>query len=178
MVELQPSKLAMRVRSPPPALIDVRRVQVDEWEALRDTRLRALAGSPDAFGTTHAEAVARPEQWWRDWTERSAAGSGQAMFLAWEGSEPVGIAGAYWEESYYVVVSMWTDPRRRGRGIGRRLLDAAVAFADGAEIVLSVTDGNDAARRLYERYGFVATGATEPLRSNSALLIHELRLAR
>jgi ribosomal protein S18 acetylase RimI-like enzyme len=178
MVELQPSKLAMRVRSPPPALTDVRRVQVDEWEALRDMRLRALADSPDAFGSTHAEAVARPEQWWRDWTERSAAGAAQAMFLAWDGGEPVGIAGAYREGSSYIVVSMWTVPQRRGHGIGRSLLDAAVAFAGDEEIVLSVTEGNDAARHLYESSGFVATGATEPLRSNTALLIHELRLAR
>jgi ribosomal protein S18 acetylase RimI-like enzyme len=159
-------------------LIDVRRVQIDEWEALRDMRLRALADSPDAFGSTHAEAVARPERWWRDWTERSAAGAAQAMFLAWDAGEPVGIAGVFREESSYIVISMWTVPERRGRGVGRSLLDAAVAFAGDEEIVLSVTEGNDAARRLYESYGFVPTGATEPLRSNTALLIHELRLAR
>ena len=73
---------------------------------------------------------------------------------------------------------MWTSPPHRGAGIGRALLDAAVAFAGGADVVLSVTDGNDAARRLYERYGFVATGYTEPLRSNAALQIRELRLAK
>jgi ribosomal protein S18 acetylase RimI-like enzyme len=41
---------------------------------------------------------------------------------------------------------------------------------------LSVTDGNDGARRLYERYGFADTGVAEPLRSNSALTIRELEL--
>ena len=153
-------------------------MRVDEWQALRGMRLRALADAPDAFGTTHAEALARPEQWWRDWTERSAAGAAQAMFLAWDVGEPVGIAGAYSEESSYQVVSMWTDPLRRGLGIGRALLDAAVAFAGDREILLSVTEGNAAARRLYESYGFVATGVTEPLRSNTALHIHELRLQR
>ena len=73
---------------------------------------------------------------------------------------------------------MWTEPRQRGRGIGLALLEAAVAYCGEHEIRLSVTDGNDAARRLYERAGFVATGFTEPLRSNEALGMHEFRLAR
>src|SRR6266404_4343892 len=99
MVELQPSKLITRVRFPPPALIEVRRVEADEWEALRDTRLRALADAPDAFGTTYTEALARPEQWWRDWAQSSADGPAQAMFLAWDGDRPVGIVGAFREEA-------------------------------------------------------------------------------
>jgi ribosomal protein S18 acetylase RimI-like enzyme len=41
-----------------------------------------------------------------------------------------------------------------------------------------VTETNVAARALYERYGFVATGFTEPLRSNPSLLIHEFALRR
>ena len=73
-------------------LVEVRRVRADEWEALRETRLRALADAPDAFGTTHAEARAHPEQWWRDRAERTAAGDAQAMFLAWDGDRAVGIA--------------------------------------------------------------------------------------
>ena len=92
--------------------------------------------------------------------------------------EPVGIAGAFQTDGRYHVISMWTSPRRRGTGVGRALLEAAVAFAGDADVLLSVTDGNDAARHLYESYGFVATGVTEPLRSNAALQISELRLAR
>jgi ribosomal protein S18 acetylase RimI-like enzyme len=157
---------------------EVRRVRPDEWHELRDTRLRALADAPDAFGTTHAEALLRPEEWWRGWALDSSAGADQAMFLAWSDCAAVGIAGVFHEGSYYQVISMWTDPRERGRGVGRALLDAAVVFAGEAEVRLSVTDGNEAARRQYERYGFVATGFTEPLRSNLALQIHELRLQR
>jgi len=153
-------------------------VRPDEWRELRDVRLRALAEAPDAFGTTHSEALARPNDWWRGWAERSASDAGQAMFLAREGDDVVGIAGVFGDRSRFDVISMWTDPAHRGKGIGAALLRAAVAFAGDAPVFLSVTEGNDDARRLYERHGFVPTGSVEPLRSNSRLSILELRLVR
>ena len=157
--------------------MDVRRVRADEWNVLREVRLRALAESPEAFATTFEEARARPEQWWRIWAERSAESSGQAMFLAWDGA-PAGIVGAVAEQGRFRLISMWVDPPARGRGVGRVLLEAAVAFAGEAQIVLSVTDGNEAVGRLYELCGFIETGFAEPLRSGSKLLVRELRLER
>jgi ribosomal protein S18 acetylase RimI-like enzyme len=158
--------------------IEIRRVRADEWEALRDTRLAALAASPDAFATTHAEAAVRPDDWWREWARESAEGGDQAMFLAWHGREPVGIAGAFRKAGRVYVISMWTSPDARSRGIGRALLDATVAFAGECEVRLSVTETNTAARRFYERYGFEPTGATEPLREGATLLAYELALRR
>jgi ribosomal protein S18 acetylase RimI-like enzyme len=140
--------------------------------------LRALADAPDAFATTHAEASVRSEQWWRDWAHRSSEGADQAMFLAWREGEPIGIAGAFRTDGRIDVISMWTVPAERGHGVGRALLDAAVGFAGDREVRLSVTETNVGARRFYERYGFVPTGFTEPLRSSSSLLIHELVLRR
>ena len=157
--------------------MDVRRVRDDEWETLRDVRLRALADAPDAFATTHAEAAARPDQWWRDWAAASAAGDSQAMYLAWVDGQPVGIAGVFGDGRRFDVISMWTDPATRGRGVASALLEAAIAFAGDAPVFLSVTETNETARRLYERRGFVSTGITEPLRSNPELTIHELELA-
>src|SRR5689334_16669244 len=120
----------------------------DEWEALRDIRLRALADAPDAFGTTHAEAVARPDVSWRDWAEKSAESDSQAMVIAWEGRDARGLAGVFaTEDGAWQVISMWVEPAARGNGMGRALLDAVVAWArehDAARAIkLSVTDGND-----------------------------------
>lgn len=130
---------------------EIRRLRADEWDVLRKVRLSALAESPDAFATTWEEASARPEGWWREWAERSASGAEQAMFLAWDGGSPVGIVGAFRDEGDCHVISMWVDPGARGRGLGLSLLEAAVRFAGGSEVVLRVEDGNAAARRLYER---------------------------
>jgi len=161
--------------------VEIRRVTSGDWQALRDVRLRALDDAPDAFGTTHAEAVARAEQWWREWAQKSAESDAQAMVLAWDGDAAVGIAGVFaTDDGAWQVISMWVEPAARGGGVGRALLDAVVAWArehdGGRAIRLSVTDGNDAARHLYERYGFVDTGVQEPLRSNSTLTIRELEL--
>jgi ribosomal protein S18 acetylase RimI-like enzyme len=47
-------------------------------------------------------------------------------------------------------------PRGRGRGAGSALLTAILAGA--GDVSLSVEDGNDRARGMYERAGFVAVG--------------------
>ncbi|HWE82926.1 MAG TPA: GNAT family N-acetyltransferase [Gaiellaceae bacterium] len=154
--------------------MEVRRVRAEEWEALRSIRLRALADAPDAFATTFESASARPEQWWRDWAIRSAESAEQAMFLAWDGA-PVGIGGVFADDGDWMVIAMWSAPEARERGVGRAIVEAAVAFASGHDVFLWVTDGNDAARRLYESCGFTDTGALEPLRPGSTLRVRELR---
>ena len=62
------------------------------------------------------------------------------------------------------LYSLAVDPRFRGRGVGRRLvcslLDAAASLGV-KRIFLEVAEENEAARRLYERLGFV-TVATLP----------------
>ena len=147
-----------------------------DWQALREVRLRALADAPDAFGTVQSEALARPDEWWRDWAERSAIESraGDVPRLGRRTRRSGSRADLRRRRAVHVI-SMWTDPARRGAGSGAALLDAAVAFAGDADVFLSVTEDNDAARRLYERYGFVATGLAEPL-GRTGLPIHELRL--
>jgi RimJ/RimL family protein N-acetyltransferase len=74
---------------------------------------------------------------------------------------------------------MWVAPSARGRGLGRELAEAVVGWARdrGFErLRLGVTAEAPAALRLYERLGFVRTGAARPLRSDSSLCEHELEL--
>lgn len=59
------------------------------------------------------------------------------------------------------VGNVAVHPAARGRGIGARLLDAALAEAGrrGADVVfLEVRESNDTARRLYASRGFVEVG--------------------
>jgi GNAT superfamily N-acetyltransferase len=146
--------------------MEVRRVRPEEWQALRDVRLRALEEAPDAFATRFADARERPDDWWTDWAARSAEGDGQAMFLAWDGAAPVGIVGTFVAENgRRWLIAMWTDPGARGRGVGRALIEAVASFArsaDSRELFLQVIEGNDSAASLYRLCGFEDVGPGEP----------------
>ena len=146
--------------------IAVRHVDGTDWEAWRDVRLRALQDAPDAFGSTlECELAFTPE----DWTDR-LAGDGAAV-LGYAGEAPVAMGAAWpYEEGKAMLVAMWTDPAWRGRGLATRVLDTLVQWrAHGRRPDVWVTDGNPEARRVYERYGFVATGEQAPLREGSSL---------
>jgi ribosomal protein S18 acetylase RimI-like enzyme len=71
------------------------------------------------------------------------------------------------------VWGMWVAPEARGRGIGRRLINAAIEFAadGGAErLTLWVVDDNEAARAVYASAGFRKTDTTQPLPSHPDLI--------
>ena len=129
----------------------VRRAAPGDEGAVRALRIAAMTDSPEAFGSTAERERGRTTE---DWTAMVASGE---MFLLEDGPIPVGLAGLH--EGH--LVSMWVAPEARGQGGGDRLVEAVVADADGAELHLWVTDGNDRARRLYERHGFELTGRRE-----------------
>jgi ribosomal protein S18 acetylase RimI-like enzyme len=80
------------------------------------------------------------------------------------------------------VVAVYVAPPWRGTGLARALLDRLIAEARGCgliQLTLSVTVGNEAAKRLYIAAGFSVCGV-EPLslRVGSALLDEELMVMK
>lgn len=127
----------------------------------RDIRLRALGDAPDAFGSTHAEEVAlRPE----DWTRRLSASDSATLVAESDNGSWIGLAvGAPDREQprAALLLSMWVAPETRGQGIGDSFVQAVVRWArnEGYRLAeLHVTQGNDAAARLYRRHGFNPSG--------------------
>src|SRR6185295_4409878 len=94
-----------RRRATVSAVPRVRRIRADEAEALRAIRLRALADTPLAFGSTHAREAAYPPERWEKWARESVAAPGQAWFLALAHDDEAG-AGAATDPD--------TDPRPVG----------------------------------------------------------------
>jgi ribosomal protein S18 acetylase RimI-like enzyme len=159
--------------------MNVRRLDPDDWELLRAVRLGSLADSPASFGSTHEREAAFDEAEWRN----RAASNG--WFIAVDGDEPVGIVAGYQDPAAPVgqrhLVAMWVAPGARGRGVAPKLIDAVVQSAreDGAsELTLGVADGNERARAVYLRYGFVETDQTYPLHSDLSrcMTIYSLRV--
>ena len=58
----------------------------------------------------------------------------------------------------YEVHTIGVDPAYQGRGIGRRLLDELLDFADGGVVYLEVRTDNEAALALYDSAGFARIG--------------------
>ena len=149
-----------------PAVV-IRRGVPDDWRASKELRLRALADSPAAFSSTLEREVEFDDGVWRTRLERATTffgvdGAGGGEFVG----TVTGIADPH-EPHSREVVAMWVAPEWRGRGVGGALLDAVVEWAraeGAASIALWVADGNDAARRLYERCGFVGTGQRDVIR--------------
>ncbi len=115
--------------------IVIRRLTSAEWRTYRDLRLRALADSPNAFGSTLARESARSDDEWRERVERGVNSPREFPALASVDDLPVGIAWARLDDNEPGVAHLfqvWIAPEHRGVGAGRRLVEAAVAWARSA----------------------------------------------
>ena len=129
-----------------------------EWTILRDMRLAALRESPGSFLSSYSEESAYEEQKWRaefmrgEWT------------VEVRNDEAIALVGVTWDhgtpQDECYLEYMWVSPGFRRRGVAseliknvlRRLLNRGFAT-----IWLWVLDGNEPARRLYEKCGFTST---------------------
>ena len=68
---------------------------------------------------------------------------------------------AKWESGSYIISSIATKVSERGKGYGRQITQAIVAFAAQmgiAEVFLAVNAKNEIAARVYEGIGFISLG--------------------
>ncbi len=134
----------------------------EDWERLRQIRLRSLSQDPDAFGSTLQREAGFDRQTWE-----SRLRTGQ-WFLALCGQEPCGVVAGITldapDERH--LVSLWVAPEQRGEAIGAQLAQPVIDWArrDGARrLLLWVMEDNLKAIRLYERLAFRPTGRSQAL---------------
>lgn len=155
--------------------VTVRRVRADEWSRLRDLRLDAL-GDPVAhlaFLETLEEALARPDDFWRERTVSAASGSDVVQVVAVDEHDRLagtvtGLVTRPGKPDYRgrrtpdlraAVVAVYVRPSHRGRGVLQQLLRAVEAWlADQGvrRVHLHVHEQNERARRAYLRAGYTA----------------------
>ena len=144
----------------------IRRLTPDDAPAYRELRLRALREHPQAFTSDWEEASTRPPAESR---QRLASVSVTFWGAFDEGGALAGMVGLECasrakERHKGTVVAMYVSREAAGRGLGRELLQALMVHAAAiglTDLVLTVTEGNSSAIRLYREAGFAAFG-TEP----------------
>ena len=147
-------------------------------------RLEGLRESPSAFGSSYEEERDTPLS---TIEARLAADSGRNMFGAFVGDQLVGLVAVGRETALKIrhkgyIRAMYVAEAYRGRGIGRRLMEHALAFAatmPGVQrLTLSVTAGNAAATELYESLGFKEFGREPDSMIVDGQLYDEIMMSR
>jgi ribosomal protein S18 acetylase RimI-like enzyme len=139
----------------------IKQTTADDWELLREVRMRALNDSPEAFLDTAEQASSSPESLWR---ARSTPSDTQACFLGDDGAGMVSCFVADDPKTVFLV-AMWVAGEQRGMGVARDLVERVVDWArehGAARVALSVEPGNERAARLYEKCGFAETADPPP----------------
>lgn len=134
-------------------------------DVYRSLMLDAYEQAPDAFTSTAAERGGETRDWW---VKRIGSESGlTTAFGAWQGDRLVGTVALEYSAKpktrhTALVLGMYVLPDQRVSGIGRSLMKSAIAAATSRPEVLvlnlTLTEGNQPARRLYQSLGFVTWG--------------------
>ncbi len=147
--------------------MEVRRLTEADAEAFWNIRLRALRDNPESFGASYEEILERGIAGVTQGLRKRDAAPDDATFGAFEGTTLVGIAGFRREEQVKarhkgIIWGMYVPQEMRGKGIGKALLQAAIAYArtlPGLEqINLSVVLTSKEARHLFISLGFETYG--------------------
>jgi diamine N-acetyltransferase len=156
-------------RAPAGAPLLIRALEPADAQGLRALMLEGHELAADAFTTTATERAAEPLGWWL----RRIGGPGQLnqAFGAFDGGVLVGSVSVEYAAKaktrhQALVVGMYVTPGHRGRGAGAALIRAVIEHARARpgvrQLTLTVTQGNEAAIRLYASVGFQAFGV-EPM---------------
>jgi ribosomal protein S18 acetylase RimI-like enzyme len=134
-----------------------------DFKALRD---RMLERYPEAFTSDAGSERGRRADDYLPRLGLDRPDGGHLVLGAWHDSELLGAIGLERDRRDKVrhighVIGMLVKPEAQRQGVGRALLEAAIAEARAAGLellTLSVTAGNSGALRLYEQAGFERYG--------------------
>jgi len=178
----------------------VRAVRGEDWIKARAIRLAALRDplAHLAFLETYEQAVARPDEFWRERTAGAAEGKSARQFVAeaadggWIGTVSVlverpgaeSVFGEVPEVAQTHVVGVFVEPAARGTGVAEELFRAALEWSWSLSeprierARLFVHEDNARAEAMYGKVGFKRTGVSVPVPADSSKREIELALLR
>lgn len=141
--------------------IYIRGFREDEWQALRDMRLRALKEHQSVYTRRYEDEALVTEA---EWKERTSQKDGK-IFGLFEDWKLIGLTGVFKyirdADGKSALLGMsYIDSAYRGLGLSRLLYEARLDWARAAgfeRIVVSHKEGNEASRRANAAMGFKPT---------------------
>jgi ribosomal protein S18 acetylase RimI-like enzyme len=162
----------------------IRRLVPSDALAYQSLRLVALRESPTAFSSSYEEECDTPLS---TIEAHMAPDSGRNRFGAFDGAELAGVVGVGREGALKVrhkafIAGMYVAPQWRGKGVGRKLMEQALAFAEAMpgllQVTLAVTADNASALALYESMGFAVYGRAPGALLVDGVLHDDVQMAR
>ncbi|CAE6811071.1 Mycothiol acetyltransferase [Paraburkholderia haematera] len=143
----------------------IRQLGSADRDAYFQLRLRGLKAHPESFGQSYEEALARGAARHDAMLQGERAAEGDFLLGAYALADAplIGVVGLLRNQNdkqrhKASIVGMYVAPEASGRGVGRALLNELLARAAQIEglrqIQLMVSRRNEAARKLYESFGF------------------------
>jgi RimJ/RimL family protein N-acetyltransferase len=164
--------------------VEIRTLQSGDVAVFRAVRLSALQECPTAFSSSYEEECDLPLQ---RLAERLTPTDDHAVFGAFEAGALVGTVGIQRERPRKlahkaVIWGVYVVPAFRRHGVGRLLLEHALAHAATMPRLLQVTLGvnaaNPASIALYKSVGFEPFGLERSFMLVEGVLHDELHMAR
>ncbi|BCM89533.1 hypothetical protein IAD21_01380 [Abditibacteriota bacterium] len=150
--------------------IEIGTLPPEQWQAYKTLRLEALMDSPQAYGTSYAQSIIKPDSFWRERLEDAARGENVWLLFAKSQGELVGLIGAFVaddEPEVVAIVSVYVTSKARGQGIGKQLLAAILAEVTSKNKFktarLTVNPMQIAALSLYRSSGFEVVAEEDTL---------------
>jgi ribosomal protein S18 acetylase RimI-like enzyme len=147
--------------------MEIRKLKSSDAEDYVRLRLEALRENPEAFATTYEETVSIGHEVLVQKTAKQLSSQEAFTIGAFVEDQLVGVATFMREQKTKLrhkgsVFAMYVTPSKRGKGIGKRLLEELVERAkklNGLEqLHLTVVAKNEAAVQLYRSLGFEVYG--------------------
>jgi ribosomal protein S18 acetylase RimI-like enzyme len=141
----------------------IRKLTVEDGDALWALRLRALKDNPEAFASTYEETLRNGKEQFIQRMHHKE----DAFYL---GAFETGLVGMVYfrrdegRKNHHKgrLMGMYVRPESRGLGVGKALLQEVITQANGLsgmeQLHLMVVTMNDAARSLYLSAGFEVYG--------------------
>ena len=149
----------------------------NDWPRLQEIRLAALKEHPQGFLASHEREASYDESRWR---QEFSRGEWNVMLAD---DQEIGLLGVTREpdmssqECY--LEYLWVAPEYRRSGMAAMLLRTVLDRLrdSGVHTVwLYILDGNERARRLYQRFGFQSTNERQELPDHPAGSEERMRL--